>query len=227
LVIELTGTKQKKRHKKKTRIKFHRQQHNYLNRVESRHLLTSAVHKLLKRKMTIKNDTVASGKGGEPEIVVDSLVDQLEQDIVVGMAEAEPSVPFASATPLDEQVAMATIDPSNKPTYPVPAVVVPTTSIATATTAYTSTTTPSAVGQAGAAQFSQVPPNAPAGGRWVQRNFIGPTTWTITSIVSLVTCFCVCLPCGFWGLLCPCDTKRVYISQGRAYDENGTVLGPG
>jgi hypothetical protein len=153
--------------------------------------------------MTIKDDTAASGKGGGGS----GLVDQL----------------FAPATPVDEQVAMAAIEPAKIPAYPAPMVVVPTTSIATATATagYSSTTTSSAVGAVGAA-----PPNAPPGGRWVDRKFIGTTTWSITTIVSVCTCFFICLPCGFWGLLCPCDKKRVYISQGKAYDESGQVVGP-
>jgi hypothetical protein len=127
-------------------------------------------------------------------------VTRLEEEINVRVKAEEPVVPLAAAS------------------Y-APSVAVPTT-----TAAYTATTTSSSA--VPSHQQSQVPPNAPPGGQWVMKKHIGQKTWTTCTIVSVITCFFCLFPCGVWALLCPCDEKLVYISQGKAYDEQGCVVSP-
>jgi hypothetical protein len=92
------------------------------------------------------------------------------------------------------------------------------------TAAYTATTTSSSA--VPSHQQSQVPPNAPPGGQWVMKKHIGQTTRMTCAIVSVITC-CFCLfPCGVWALLCPCDKKLACVSQGKACDQQGRILGP-
>jgi hypothetical protein len=140
-------------------------------------------------------------------------VTKLEEEINVRVKAEEPVVPLAAA--------------SYAPSVAVPtASYAPSVAVPTTTAAYTATTPSSSTVPSHQQQSQQVPPNAPPGGHWVSKKHIGPTTWTTCTIVSVITCFFCLFPCGVWALLCPCDKKLVYISQGKAYDEQGRVVGP-
>jgi hypothetical protein len=146
-------------------------------------------------------------------------VTRLEEEINVRVKAEEPVVPLAAAS-YAPSVPYAPATSVAVPTAPyAPSVAVPPT-----TAAYTATTTSSSA--VPSHQQSQVPPNAPPGGQWVMKKHIGQKTWTTCTIVSVITCFFCLFPCGVWALLCPCDKKLVYISQGKAYDEQGRVVGP-
>jgi hypothetical protein len=148
----------------------------------------------------------------EPEIACPPVA----QEINIGIKE-EPPVPFAIATKAEEPVVPLAAAASCAPSAPyAPSVAVPTT---TPTYTTPSSTVPSHH------QQSQVPPNAPPGGQWVMKKVIGPATWTTCTVVSVISCFFCLLPCGVWALLCPCDRKLVYACQGKAYDEQGRVVG--
>jgi hypothetical protein len=154
--------------------------------------------------MTIKSDVKVEGS-----------VAQIEEEINLGIQETQ-AVPFATATPT-----------GTAPSEPY-AKAEPTTVATTSTyTPTTSTFTPSATATVTATtqQGAQVPPNAPPGGHWINKKYIGAATWSTCAIVSCVTCFLFLLPCGLWALLCPCDQKLVYVVHGKAYDGQGQVVG--
>jgi hypothetical protein len=116
--------------------------------------------------------------------------------------QLEPTAPYAVATP-------------------TPAVFVPSTSATTTPT----TPSPSGVVPPPPEPTSAPPPrNAPPGGYWENRKYLGPATWSTCTTVSIVTCFFCLFPCGVWALLCPCDQRRVYVVHGTLYDEHGKVL---
>ena len=70
------------------------------------------------------------------------------------------------------------------------------------------------------------PPGVPPNGRWVLLKEIGPNTWTLCTVLSIVTCWFMLMPCGLWALLCPCDERLAYLSDGKLYNEAGGLIGP-
>ena len=135
---------------------------------------------------------------------------ELEEEIHVRGIEETPDVPFATA-------AFASSDAAPTVVFDTAPAVASTTTTATIGAA----TTPSSA----AHKEARVPPNAPPGGQWVKRQYIGPATWSAVTIISVCSCIFCLLPCGLWGLLCPCDQRLVYAYQGTAYDEHGRVVG--
>jgi hypothetical protein len=174
--------------------------------------------------MTIKNDGKNSGTGGGPEIVAPSgggagLVEQLEEEINVGI-EAEPEIPFATAIPIEPSAPpekFVTSAASGTSTFAAPVI--------TSGTAPPTSSVQVVMAPATTTPGNHLPPNAPAGGRWVGVQRIGPQTWTICAVVSVVSCFFFCLPCGVWAFCCPCDRERCYEVNGTIYDQDGRCLG--
>jgi len=73
---------------------------------------------------------------------------------------------------------------------------------------------------------SSCPPNGVAdGGVWGQGPVIGPRTWGICAMISIVTCFFSLFPCGICAFCCPCDKRMLYKVHGKVYDTHGRYIG--
>lgn len=182
--------------------------------------------------MTVKQDTHTAESGAneeEPEIVLDASASDGATDGTIPMVEAIP-LPMG---PIDD-------DPNPPPSYN------PAYSNTTTTSGASSSSSPyTPVASSGASntpvfhtsavqqqvppvqqqQQQQTPPGLPPGGRWVHLTKIGPATWTTCAIVSVITCFFTCFPCGVWAFLCPCDEERAYLVDGKLFDDHGRMIG--
>jgi hypothetical protein len=65
----------------------------------------------------------------------------------------------------------------------------------------------------------------PTGARWITIKHVGGVTWTLCTLISILTCCIVLCPCGLWAFACPCDEIRAYEVNGQVYDEHGRPLG--
>lgn len=168
-----------------------------------------------------------------------------EASIVVSGHDAV-AIPFATATPVDDNALPPSYNPSYSGTVPSNGYVTTTTDSAqppaqtTGATLSGSQYSPHVSHQATASpgevrvpQISVVatgasappPPGLPPGGRWVLVKRIGPTTWAFCIGFSVLFCWFFLLPCGLWAFLCPCDERRAYLVNGKLFDEHGGMIG--
>ena len=170
----------------------------------------------------------------EPEIQVGKsgkLPSGQDPDVPVAFASVLDGTPSAAvpgyATSASESAAVPGYEPSATP------VVAASTTTASSTTAkppaFTGTTTTPPPAPPMGAGNGAIPPGAPPGGQWVIATYTGNSTWGIiagTGCVLFWCCAVVLAPCALFGLCCPCDEKRAYMSpNGVIYDEHGRAIG--
>lgn len=192
--------------------------------------------------MTIKNETA---KGVPASTAPPSPND--EEEIVVSGHAIEATgdsarIPFATAVPIGNDV-----PPSYNPAYSGTTVQQPTSGYATTGTGDAPPSAPAANTYSSQSQYPTLaaapgdvatggsvavttaitapPPGLPPGGQWVSLQGAGCNTWTVCTIVSVISCLFICLPCGLWAFLCPCDDRRAYLVNGKLFDESGGMIG--
>lgn len=184
--------------------------------------------------MTVKTESDHQGRPYVPG-TGQSVTREVGPEVTAESTEsaAEPDIPFATAVFLNDA-------PPTQSAYN-PSFVGPT---VTSATAETTTTTPAASAtDPGASASTQPayqtfganqpvlvgdrppPPGLPPGGRWVKMRHIGNGTWLACGIISAVFCVFMCMPCGLWAFLCPCDEREVYLANGKLFNQDGGVIG--
>jgi hypothetical protein len=176
--------------------------------------------------MTIKTSDANIQPSAPPE-------SDIEEGIVVyGQAVNDAdAIPFATAIPLDENVDPSAYSPSYGGTQSSAPLGEATLSGSPhPTQANHLTNAPPAVPEISTVAVATPPsrpppPGVAVGGRWVLVHGVGPNTWSFCAIFSAISCICLCLPCGLWALLCPCDQHPAYLLNGKLFDEDGGMIG--
>lgn len=174
--------------------------------------------------MTIK-DTAVEGKAptGEADIVYATNQEASYSASYPNYDDNQVNIPMVAATLVTPDNSTTLLNHNNEP-YVKPSVAIET----TPTTNYPATdnaamvTTPPPVQQAN--PMGQGTP-LPTGARWITIKHAGGVTWTLCTLVSVLTCCMVLCPCGLWAFACPCDEIRAYEVNGQVYDQHGRPLG--
>ena len=180
--------------------------------------------------MTIQDNSAPNNKTGEPDIQVPiAFASVVDEKPGYGNAYATATAPTASpdnysrSNNNDASIAVPGYEPSA-----TPIITASNTTTTAAPKPQATVVTPPPVPPVGNA-YGAIPPGAPPGGQWVRVKYTGGNTWGIiggTGCVLFWCCAMVLAPCALFGLLCPCDEKRAYMSpSGVIYDETGKAMG--